>query len=364
MIEVMPRPRPPHLLREVTRHGRVVWYVRVGKGPRVRLRGDYGTSEFAAAYYAAIAGKPPPEARAAATGSLEWLLDRYRETTAWGRLSTATRRQRENIFLGVLRTAGREPYGKITRAAIVAGRDRRGSAPAQAGHFLKAMRGLFRWALEAGHVKEDPTAGVNSPYRPKGEGFPAWTEAEVEQFERRWPIGTRERVWLDVLLYTVLRRGDAVRLGHQHVRDGVATLRTEKSQGDVTVTIPILPVLAATLDAGPTGDLAFICGERGQPFTKESFGNMFREAARDAGVNKSCHGVRKIGATRAAENGATVAELEAIFGWRGGAMAALYTRAANRAKLARSAMPKLERTPRQHSMPAPNDKVRGKPRKM
>ena len=38
-------------------------------------------------------------------------------------------------------------------------------------------------------------------------------------------------MWLDVLLFTGLRRGDAVILGRQHVRDGVATLRTEKSRG-------------------------------------------------------------------------------------------------------------------------------------
>jgi integrase len=162
---------------------------------------------------------------------------------------------------------------------------------------------------------------------------------DVTKYEARWPIGTRERVWLDVLLYTGLRRGDAVALGRQHVRDGVATLRTEKT--GVTVTIPILPALAATLAAGPCGELAFICGEGGKPLTKESFGNAFREACRAAGVRKSAHGVRKIGATRAAENGATVAELEAIFGWQGGGMASLYTRAADRARLAKGAMSKL-----------------------
>ncbi len=34
--------------------------------------------------------------------------------------------------------------------------------------------------------------------------------------------------------------------------------------------------------------------------TKESFGNDFCDACRKAGVNKSAHGLRKIGATRAA----------------------------------------------------------------
>jgi integrase len=203
------------------------------------------------------------------------------------------------------------------------------------------MRGLFGWAAEAELVKHNPTLGIKDPRRPKTDGFPVWSEADIDQYCRKWPIGTKERVWLDVLLYTGLRRGDAVRLGRQHVRVGVATLRTEKSQGQITVTIPILPVLARTLAAGPCGELAFIVGEQGKPLTKESFGNAFCDACRAAGVHKSAHGVRKIGATRAANNGATVAELEAIFGWSGGRMASLYTQAADRVRLAKRAMEKL-----------------------
>jgi integrase len=122
-------------------------------------------------------------------------------------------------------------------------------------------------------------------------------------------------VWLDVLLYTGLRRGDAVRLGRQHIRDGVASLKTEKT--DTLVMLPILSVLAETLAAGPCGDLTFIAGAGGKPLTKESFGNEFRQACKAAGVPGSAHGVRKIAATRAANAGATVAELEAIFGWQG-----------------------------------------------
>jgi integrase len=162
-------------------------------------------------------------------------------------------------------------------------------------------------------------------------------------------------------LYTGLRRGDAVRLGRQHVRDGIATLRTEKT--GVTVTIPILPALDEILQAGPCADLAFICGESGRALTKESFGNLFRDASNAAGVAKSAHGLRKIGATRAANNGATVAELEAIFGWSGGGMASLYTRAADRARLAKSAMVKLDRTPGEQSIPSPTGKVRELQRK-
>jgi integrase len=360
VIAAMPRPRPPHLHREVTRHGKTVWYVRLGNGPRVRIRAEFGSPEFKAEYQAAITGKPRQDASGgSAAGTLAWLVARYRETSAWAALSTATRRQRENIFVQVLATAGQQLLAKITSEAIVAGRERRARTPDQARHFLDAMRGLFKWARAATLVKSDPTAGVDNLPRRKGDGFIPWTEEHVAAYERRWPIGTRQRVWLDVLLYTGLRRGDAVRFGRQHVRDGVGTIKTEKSGFTLAVTLPILPVLARTLDAGPCGDLTFIAGERGQPLTKESFGNVFRDACRAAGVPGSAHGVRKIAATRAANHGATVAQLEAIFGWSGGTMASHYTRSADRQRLAIEAMHKLannDRTP----IPAPDGQVRAR----
>ena len=152
-------------------------------------------------------------------------------------------------------------------------------------------------------------------------------------------------------------------IGRQHVREAVATLRTEKSQGGITVTLPILPVLQRTLDAGPIGELAFICGERGKPFKKESFGTAFKQACKAAGLfNRSAHGCRKIGATRAAENGATVAELNAIFGWTGTAMASLYTQAADRKRLSTQAIEKLQNES-ETNYAAPSQKVRRLSRK-
>ena len=91
--------------------------------------------------------------------------------------------------------------------------------------------------------------------------------------------------------------------------------------------------------------------------TKESFGNAFSNACRAAGVNKSAHGLRKIGATRAANNGATVAQLNAIFGWTGSKMASLYTQAADRERLAREAIGKLVNDVGT-SFPAPSYQVR------
>src|SRR5262245_43116819 len=50
--------------------------------------------------------------------------------------------------------------------------------------------------------------------------------------------------------------------------------------------------------------------------TKESFGNAFRDACKAAGLPGSAQGVRKLAATRMANNGATEAQLMECLGGR------------------------------------------------
>src|ERR1700757_3821919 len=111
----MPRPRPPYLHREVSRHGKTTWYVRKGRGLRVRIRGEYGSGEFRANYEAAVEGRPTNSRKGPESGTFAWLIDRFRDSAAWASLAVATRRQRENIFLRVIETAGNAPYSKITK---------------------------------------------------------------------------------------------------------------------------------------------------------------------------------------------------------------------------------------------------------
>lgn len=349
----MPRPRPPYLHRETNRHGTVVWYVRKEHGPRIRLRAAYGTEEFQAQYLAACRGEAPTGApQRAQHGTLAWLVDRYRETPAWReKLSPSTRRLRENLFRRILAVSGCEPASSITRKAIVAARDKQGLAVSTRRHMVEAMRGLFQWAAEAELVPADPTVGVKV-VRPKTDGHHTWTVEEVAQFEARWPIGTRQRLAFDILLWTGLRRGDVVRLGRQHIRDGLIVLDTEKT-GE-RVTIPVLPPLADSMARTPVDGLTFV------PMVKAAFGNAFADWCRAAGVPGRAHGLRKAGATRAANNGATVAQLEALFGWRGGGMASLYTRKADRERLARDGAAKLM----ENATPSPNQSGAGaKPKK-
>jgi integrase len=82
--------------------------------------------------------------------------------------------------------------------------------------------------------------------------------------------------------------------------------------------------------------------DRGQPFSDAGFGNWFRDRCVEAGVPGRAHGLRKAGATIAANHGATAHQLMAMFGWRTLKMAEQYTRAADQQRLAEAAMHMLD----------------------
>jgi integrase len=329
----------PHLQREVTRHGKVIWYVRVQRGPRIRVDGEFGTPEFHAAYRDALANGAPAKIKTvvAERGSYAAFIKEYMASPSWAALAKETRKQFSYQLARVADTAGDIPFRSATKAKIVEGRDRRRHKPTDANKFVKAMRKLFAFAVARDYMTANPADGIELiPLPNKRIGFHTWSEDEIERYEARWPVGSRERLALDLLLFTGLRRSDAVRLGRQHIKDGIATIRTEKT-GEPVV-IPVLPPLAASINASPTGDLAFIATSRGKPFSKESFGVWFKRACMAAGVPGSAHGLRKAGAVRAAEAGATEAQLNALFGWREGSReSSTYTRKARRTVLAKDA---------------------------
>lgn len=328
-MQPMPRHRKPFVQREKTRHGKYVWYFRRGDGPRIRLPGEYESAEWGAAYEAALGGtKPPPPT---STGTMRWLVERYYGSAKFAGLAPDTQKFRRGILDRVIKTAGNLRMTGITRQMLAEGRDRRAETPFAAINYLKVMNQLFAFAVDAGYMTDNPAKGIQKP-SPATDGHHTWTAAEVKRFQTRWPLGTRERLAMDLLLYTGLRRGDIVQIGRQHVRNGVIKYRATKN--GVEIVLPMLPVLQATIDAGPTGDLAYLVTTRNTPWKKESFGTWFREACIEAKVPGRAHGLRKAGATFAAENGASDQQLMAIFGWTNAEQAGVYTRTANRAKMA------------------------------
>lgn len=338
----MPRKRYPFMRHEKNRHGHWRWYVRRGS-KRTRLPDEYGTPEFWEAYHAAIAGQPK-KVRSAVTGTLAWLVARFKESVQFQQGAETTRYFRDRILRRVVDAAGDAAIEDVTRSHIETGMADRSAKPHSANHFLTAMNLLFDWAVRNDHVKVNPCVGVR-PMKIKIVGHHTWTVDEVEQFRARHAVGTRARLALDLLLFTGLRSSDITKIGPQHVKDSVLSYRTRKT--GAMVYIPIFPELRASIAAVETNALAYIISSRGIPFSgTQAFGAWFVKRCGEAGLpsGRTPHGLRKAGATIAANAGASPHELMAMYGWTRLSMAEAYTKESDKKRLAHGAAERIANT--------------------
>jgi integrase len=327
-MPAMPRKRYPYVLSEINRHGTRVFYFRRGKGARIRLPSPADPG-FAEAYARCLANLPK-QPQEAPSGSLAWLIHRYKQSAHWATLKPSTRQMRDNILKRVEQESGEVPFRAIKRKHINEAIDRR---PVHAGNtFRKVMSQLFKWAASVDLIEQNPVEGANRN-RIKSDGFHTWTVAEVQRFYAKWHIGTRERLAMDLALFTGLRRSDLHRIGRQHVTGDKISIRTEKT--GALVQVPIFAGLRASLDATEGADLAFLATSLGKPFKSgASLGAWFGRACKAAKVPGRLHGLRKAGATIAADAGASAHQLMSMYGWQRLSEAERYTTQANRQRMA------------------------------
>jgi integrase len=333
---------PPYVHAFVDRHGKARYYFR-RNGRRIALPARPGSPEFLAAYEAALEAKIDERANVGAEkiipGSINGLIVAYFNSLNFQNLAQTTKATYRGILEGFRVEHGHRSALTLDRRAVIALLQQKAATPAAAGNRLRMVRLLMRFALDQGWRNDDPTVGIKTPKTRSG-GFHTWTEAEIAQFERHHPIGTRARLAFDLLLWTTQRRGDVVRIGKQHIKGGRLTIRQQKT-GQV-VSIPVAAELRSSIDALPNDHLTFLVTEFGKPFSPAGFGNWFREVCSEAGLRHcSAHGLRKAGSTRLAENGCTAHEIMAITGHKTLREVTRYTEAVDRERLADTAMAKI-----------------------
>jgi integrase len=130
-------------------------------------------------------------------------------------------------------------------------------------------------------------------------------------------------------------------MGRQHVAEGVLSVRQQKTGRSLW--IPVHEALASIMAETAASNLTFLVTDQGKPYSAAGFGNWFRDQCRAAGLHGcSAHGLRKAAARRLAEAGCTAHEISAITGHASLREVARYTEAADRRKLAASAMAKVK----------------------
>lgn len=352
----MPKRLPPGCIEDVDRHGNVRIYYRAKGRPKARIRGTPWTREFMEALEVAKGEPLPKKQSGITTGTWRWLCTKYfAECADFKRLDPRTQHVRRAILEATFdepispdssKLFRDFPLSLMTPDAVEVLRDRKLKTPEAANGRVKAMRQVFKfgmkkkWPNGVPYVRTNPARDV-AYFKTGSTGFHTWTMDEVRQFESHHAIGTKALLALALLLFTGQRRSDVIRLGRQHLRNGKVTFNVHKGRNrkPKRLTLPVLPTLQSIIDASPCGALNFLVNELRRPFTDAGFGNKFRQWCDEAGLEHcSAHGLRKAGATIAAENGASSRQLMAIFGWDSIKMAEHYSRAADQERLAESAM--------------------------
>ena len=321
------------------RDSRAYYYLRRRGFPRVRLPGLPWSPTFMAAYESALAGpRTAVGAGRVKPGSVAAVVAEYFDSQSFfTSKSPGTQRMRRGILERFRARYGDRPFALLPAEWIELLLDEK--PPHAARSWLATLRSLCQFAVKRRYVRTDPTANIKQRAI-KGDGFHTVTEEEIAQFEAHYPIGSKARLALALLLYTGQRRSDVVRMGRQHIRDGVLTVKQQKT--GITLAIPVHPHLQTVLDATPSEHLTFLVTATGKPYGGNAFTEQFRKWCDAAGLPQRCkpHGLRKAACRRLAEAGCSANEIMAISGHATMKELVRYTKAADQARLARNALAK------------------------
>src|SRR6516165_759499 len=319
------------------RDSRAYYYLRRRGFPRVRLPGLPWSPSFMAAYESALAGpRTAVGAGRVKPGSVAAVVAEYFDSQSFfTSKSPGTQRMRRGILERFRARYGDRPFALLPAEWIELLLDEK--PPHAARSWLATLRSLCQFAVKRRYVRTDPTANIKQRAI-KGDGFHTVTEEEIAQFEAHYPIGSKARLALALLLYTGQRRSDVVRMGRQHIRDGVLTVKQQKT--GITLAIPVHAHLRAVLDATPSEHLTFLVTATGKPYGGNAFSEQFRKWCDAAGLPTRCkpHGLRKAACRRLAEAGCSANEIMAISGHATLKELVRYTKAGDQARLARNAM--------------------------
>lgn len=317
--------------------GKVYHYFRHG-GVIERLPGEPDSAPYLARYAELVAGveRQSPQ-NPHAYNSVDWLLADYKASPKFQRLAPKTQLAYAHM-IEQFRRVGAASVSGIRRKHIQELRKPLLDRPRTADEFAKVASVVFAHAVDLGLIDVNPAAGIAKVNR--SEPYRAWTDAEVEAFEKACRPGPLLTAFM-LGLYTGQRRGDILRMGWAAYDNGFIAVRQSKT--GVTVRIPAHSKLRQHLEAVRRKTL-LVPGPSGGVWDLSGFSKAFRAGLDAVGLPADVHfhGLRKTATKRLADAGCDTMLIRSITGHKTDAMVAYYAADANRAKQAVMAMDRLE----------------------
>jgi integrase len=326
-------------LFKVQSKGKTYYYAWRG-GPR--LEGAPGSPEFIASFQEArnpLSGVD--------RGRLAAWVTLYRASDEFAALADDTRRvwqpwldEVKTHFGGLSMRQFDRP--KI-RIAIRHWRDRWKDRPRSADYAKQVLSRVLSFAVAEGAIQFNPCEGIPNLYSSDRSEL-VWTPDDLKVFCATAP---KEIVWAAKLAaHTGLRRGDIVKLGWSSVSELAIEIRTGKSRGKRTATIPLTSACRTLLDEIPKKATTVLTTTRGMPWTVNGFGTAWNRAytaSKLAGRDLHFHDLRGTAATNFYRADFTIREIAGIMAWSEDKIERLIDRYVKRDEILRDRIRRLEK---------------------
>ena len=175
----------------------------------VMRRALFGSVEFIAAYQAAMVAKPPPVGAARTiAGSVNAVIVSYYQSAEFkGSRASAAR-----VYRNILERF-REAHGDKSAVGMRTKHVRKlmaekAATPDAANRMLGMISILMEQAIALGLRDDNPCVGVKK-LKHKGGGFATWNEDQIAAYRAHHPLGSRERLVLELALGAAISSASA-----------------------------------------------------------------------------------------------------------------------------------------------------------
>jgi len=148
----------------------------------------------------------------------------------------------------------------MQRKDVIRLRDTNAEKPYFANYSLRVLRIIMEHSVDLGWRETNPANGVSEIKTEKVAREP-WPRELLETYRATCPIGTRERLVMELCVGTGQRIGDVLEMRWSDIQDDAFVIKQNKTSKELWV--PILPELQIALNAASRHSVFILTNERG-----------------------------------------------------------------------------------------------------
>lgn len=226
--------------------------------PYLKLGNEFGTPEFWKEY--AVIPEDKDQPKRVISRNFGALVDDCRKSPRYQRIKPRTALDYDKYLDFFTSIMGDANPAAMKRKDVIRLRDANAEKPYFANYSLRVLHVLMEHCVDLGWRETNPVRGVSEIKTEKKEREP-WPQNLLVRYRVTCPLGSRERLLMELCVGTGQRIGDVLEMRWSHIQDGGFVIRQNKTGKELWV--PILPELQAALEAASRHSVFILTNERG-----------------------------------------------------------------------------------------------------